>query len=439
MNTLTPKIIEKFRPAFSVSEYEELLGKYSSTATGYFYTMYKGGNAKKEYWGKLPKFVLAKCPLCGAEHTDKIDLHTTTLVKGSKVDHSLFYFYKAPPYKGCDHLVRMATFINFNGQKPEGVYLGSEVPYVTDCLFPDEIDESYAVINAFPLCRIEGDKFVPAYTWYILTYYGREPDKLRVLKVPEWAGMFRPVLYNVDEAWEHRDKKIFDLKYWVEQGRLFWMDEEKGKTILRNDPKTFPYVNIEGYVENMVFKDGEIYTRLHDNPPRYYPDWKPEDWSKKQWKHFYKNEKRDPHARRHRSCLVAFFIPIVLFVLAVVTSLFFWPIIDPVWAWIFMFTGIGLALYFIVKSSFSLHKEGEITLSQAISHTAIDIFGLLLTTGTAVFAGGWAVRKIGLFILAQTNIEWLGVCAGMLGAFVVGFGAGKIVSYIWEKVTKRFR
>ncbi len=441
MNTLTPKIIKKFHPVFTVPEYQKLLEKYYRIKMGY--TVPNWGKAEEEFWRKLPETVLAKCPICGAEHTDRIDLHTTAIVDGSRVDASQLLFFRTHPYSGCKHWVRTISFINLNGEVPQrDVFFGSEVPYVTDYMFPPNIQESYAVINAFPLCKIEEGKFKPTYTLYLLTYYGTDPTKLRDLKnLPEGEWFSPPVLYSVDEAWENRDKKIFDLKYWVEQGRLFWIDEEDGKTILRNDPETFPYVNIKGYVEKMMFfKDGTIQTFEHNNTPRYYPDWKPEDWSKRQWKHFYKNEKRDPHARWRRGCLSILTTPIVLFILVVVTSLFFWPIIDPVWAWMLMLGAIGTVLYLAVKSSFSLYEEGQISSSsEAISQASINVFGVLLTTGSAVFAGGWAVRKVGLFVLAQTDIEWLGVGTGMLGALVAGFGAGKIVGYIWGKATKGFR
>jgi len=278
MNTLTLKIGKKFTPVFDVEEYQKLLKKYNHTVTGY--RMYKHDGAKKEYWEKLPKLILAKCPICDADHSDRLDLHTTVLISSS-VDVRQLLFYRHPPYTGCKHLVRTALFINLNNNTPQRrLFVNSEVPYITDCMFPTDIPESYAVINAFPLCRIEGDKFVPTYTLFILAYYGEEPNKLFKLKEPDWEGLYRPVLYSVDEAWKNREKKIFDLKHWIERGRLFWLDEKNGEAILRNDADAFPYINIEGYVEKMIYEDGGVKVVGHNNTPRYYPTWKPEDWSK---------------------------------------------------------------------------------------------------------------------------------------------------------------
>ena len=159
--------------------YQELLKKYKYIETGSLEHQEVKNQAKKEYWSKLPEFVLAKCPICGAEHTDWPDLHTTAQFGGAQADPPQLLYARPSQYRGCKHLVTMASFINLNGYKPRRrLYLESEVPYITDCLFPDDTPESYAVINAFPICRIENNNFVPAYTLYILAYYGEEPNRL---------------------------------------------------------------------------------------------------------------------------------------------------------------------------------------------------------------------------------------------------------------------
>ncbi len=433
MNTLTPKIIRKFRPVFAVQEYQELMAKYR-WGKGNWMTHRPG--AKEEYWNKLPEYVLSKCPICGAEHTDWLDLHSLVM-GGIWVDKIIWTYKRNILYRSCEHGVAMALFLHLNDNKVDEIAsLQSEVPFLTDFLFPKEIKESFAVINAFPLCRIINDQFVPAYTLFIIKYYGANPrtlTKLRNLPPGEWVNP--PFLYSVNEAWEHRKDKVFDLEYWVEQGRLFWVDEENGKIVLRNNPKDFPYTGIEGFVDTLVFQDGHMQVVEHECPPRYYPTWKPKDWTKKQIQRL--------HSQRYRvplpGCRYILIILATLLIVAIVTSLFFRPIIDPVVAWMLMLLGLGTAAYFTIQANYRTYKDRHVTRRAFMRKVVIDLTGLLLTTGAAILAGGWAVRVVGLLILRVTNLAWLGVILGMLAGFAAGFGVAWLVRWVWQATFKRGR
>jgi hypothetical protein len=170
----------------------------------------------------------------------------------------------------------------------------------------------------------------------------------------------------------------------------------------------------------------------HDNPPRYFPTWKPEDWTKKQTKKIHSQQYRTPFPGGKYILIMLASLPI----LAIVTSLFFRPIISPVMAWALMLLGLGIVVFFTIQTNYRHYKHGHITRKVFVRKTIIDLTGLLLTTGAAILAGGRAVQIVGLLILRLTNLAWLGVIIGMLAAFAAGFGAGWLVRWLWQKVSR---
>lgn len=128
-----------------------------------------------------------------------------------------------------------------------------EVPFITPGLLPDDM-ETYAVIHALPIGRIEGDGFIPRYTLYVLTYYAAEPDALRERRWQEWTrGRKTTITHNwyaarLTDYWEIAKEKpdVWDLTAWVGRGKLLWIDASDPTLPLRPDVAGFPYGNVPG-------------------------------------------------------------------------------------------------------------------------------------------------------------------------------------------------
>ena len=113
----------------------------------------------------------------------------------------------------------------------------SEVPHVLPMLFVEELG-CRAVLHSLPVCRIEEDKFIPMYTLYIISYFAPEE---------KYNAVIKSVVITGDDWWDtlvpppRKDDGLvwWDLKHWVKEGKLFWLDDEAWAAIephLPNDP-----------------------------------------------------------------------------------------------------------------------------------------------------------------------------------------------------------
>ena len=109
-------------------------------------------------------------------------------------------------------------------------------------LLPDDI-ESYTVMHALPICRIEVDRFVPRYTLYTLTYYSATEDVKTLFERGRefctWSFVCRP------PGDPEEDPRWWDLNYWARTGRLHWLASDHPLLPLqKGPPDAFPYSNI---------------------------------------------------------------------------------------------------------------------------------------------------------------------------------------------------
>jgi hypothetical protein len=215
------------------------------------------------YWNRLPTYLVAHCPLCGALYTSLLDTH------------SLFAWHTDPDlwegifgrdehqHIGCRHFVAVQTFVNLNGVLPTELnYYHSklDVPFVMPVFLPDDIP-SFAVLHSLPICRIENNAFVPRYAVYMLTYYSNRPETLWERRRTEEAAYgagdpdYEPVtLHPLGE-----EPKAWDLRLWVARKKLLWLDPDTPDLALKAGPsENFPYATIEGYRWPFIFRNGEL-------------------------------------------------------------------------------------------------------------------------------------------------------------------------------------
>lgn len=208
------------------------------------------------YWQQIPRYLIARCPLCGGKYEESLDTYTLRRWVRAAMGDYVFWHGSAP--SRCEHFVRAHHFINLNGLMPSispseldwSKMLSSEVPHVMANLLTDDV-ESYVVMHALPICRIEGNQFVPRYSLYMLTYYAPESniepllDRLRHYEPDECKVelLARPPGGPEGETW-------WDLPRWVKAKKLLWLDPDDTDLPLRAGPiEAFPYSNIDGRKE----------------------------------------------------------------------------------------------------------------------------------------------------------------------------------------------
>ncbi|RLE45144.1 hypothetical protein DRJ25_06060, partial [Candidatus Woesearchaeota archaeon] len=113
---------------------------------------------------------------------------------------------------------------------------------------------------------------------------------------------------------------------------------------------------------------------------------------------------------------------LLLLLVTLIAALFFSPPSARLLSIIIIVFGIGTAILFTVHGNWEKHKEGEITRAEFVRNTIIDLLGLALIMGSAVWFGRLAGTYIGL--------AW-GNVLGIVVAVAVGFIAAFIVGKIW--------
>src|SRR5579859_435289 len=223
-------------------------------------SIWAAGRAAAAYWAALPTYLLARCPFCGAPYTGRLDTYSRAhwLLDGCTWGNvygpatGLIWF---SPYKGgdhiagvrfqtvgCRHFLAVETFMYPPRQWPADVHIPRHIPYIIGTWLPDDI-RSMAVFHSLPICRTEEDHFVPDAALYIVSYFAEDGETVWERRAKqERQSMARdqeyyPVLLRP------RGPHSFDLRWWVAQGKLQWLDLESPDLPLRaGPPEAFPYV-----------------------------------------------------------------------------------------------------------------------------------------------------------------------------------------------------
>ena len=115
----------------------------------------------------------------------------------------------------------------------------------------------------------------------------------------------------------------------------------------------------------------------------------------------------------------------ILLLLALVVALFFSPPFAHLLSTVIIVFGIGTAILFTINTNWERHKREEITRPEFVRNTIIDLLGLALVMGAAV----WFGRLTGTYV----GLAW-GNVLGVVAAMIVGFAVAFLVKNVWEKV-----
>ncbi|HOU14349.1 MAG TPA: hypothetical protein PKZ84_14675 [Anaerolineae bacterium] len=235
----------------SVSEYDALGGRM--------------GRRAEAYYAALPAYLIARCPLCGAENIERLDTYTLREWPGMNLLNGTSIFGHHAVVRHCEHFALVQRFLNLRGAQSSEIYgtlKGPEIPHVIGYLLkpgpfpvPHAIDYilreedfyCHAVLHALPVCRPAGAHFEPAYNVFIVTYFAENPSHTREV-VRAYNTFFRdprtPPMF-----WEPPDGREawWDLRPWVTAGRLHWIDGSTPDLKLRTRTVSeFPYGDLEG-------------------------------------------------------------------------------------------------------------------------------------------------------------------------------------------------
>ena len=116
----------------------------------------------------------------------------------------------------------------------------------------------------------------------------------------------------------------------------------------------------------------------------------------------------------------------ILLLIALLATLFFYPAASRVLSTIVIVFGIGTAIILTVQKHWQTYQNTEYTREKMIRNLALDLLGLALTMGAAMYAGRLAGGYFGIRA---------GLWAGLFAGFAGGFAAAWAVRSVWGRVS----
>ena len=117
-------------------------------------------------------------------------------------------------------------------------------------------------------------------------------------------------------------------------------------------------------------------------------------------------------------------IAIILISILLVTFLFL-PAHMQVASIVMLLISIGMAMLMIIQKHQRAFQNAEYTREKMTRNLSLDLLGLLLTMGAAMYVGMLAGSYVGIRA---------GFWVGLLAGFVGGFVAAWVVRFVWGKV-----
>lgn len=194
-----------------------------------------------EYFERLPRLILSCCP-----YDDKPLLRT---FDPFGLD-GLWWEPSASPDEppACTHFCVLLGAVHYNGLPPRAggdeVWPGPEVPYVLPRLL--EMPGMIAVISQVPM--------EPGYTAYPIAYFAEKRPPVVDLTAGWAREIYSYVTQLGESGWRFaNDLWDFDLKPWLQKGKIRWCPPGSDNTELSPDLSgKCPYVGLPGRRENLA-------------------------------------------------------------------------------------------------------------------------------------------------------------------------------------------
>jgi len=92
-----------------------------------------------------------------------------------------------------------------------------------------------------------------------------------------------------------------------------------------------------------------------------------------------------------------------------------------------LLASISLTIFFIFRTHLQSHQQAECTREKMICNILIDLLGLGLVIGAAIYIG----RLAGAYFGLQSGL-WIGLLSGFLGGFITAW----LIKALWGKFVR---
>ena len=123
----------------------------------------------------------------------------------------------------------------------------------------------------------------------------------------------------------------------------------------------------------------------------------------------------------------------ILLLIALLVALLFYPDSSRNLSMGILTFSIGTAIIFIIHRNWQKQKEDELSNTDFLRNTALDLVGLALTMGAAIWLGRLAGGYAGMAVGSRAGQLWgmlAGISAGMMAGFIAAWSVGRV----WGRV-----
>jgi hypothetical protein len=218
-------------------------------------------HVKYGFFRRQPRVLVSRCPYCAQAVWVKVGVF-------SLVDE---FWYRedsdgrddVPKDSRCSHLFCLDGALNLNGHRPTEaiapitvvtnttIKMAAQVPFVKPRVL--DLPTMVAVIHSFPVA----DK----YTAYPIVYFAEQQPSQEEFCIG-WARQEyvdhleggKPIVF----IGRRTDAQDYELRKWVEQGKLLWLDPTGDEQLIRGPVEAFPYNDVLGRRNPYTIKGGKV-------------------------------------------------------------------------------------------------------------------------------------------------------------------------------------
>ena len=117
----------------------------------------------------------------------------------------------------------------------------------------------------------------------------------------------------------------------------------------------------------------------------------------------------------------------IVLTLALLATFLFLPVFMQLVSVLMLLVSIGMTISFTAQKHWQSYQQAECTREKMIRNLALDILGMFLTLGAAMYAGRLAGTYFGLRVGF-----WLGILAGFIGGFLAAWA----VRSVWGRIVR---
>ncbi len=205
---------------------------------------------EREYFKRLPLIAMSCCPY------DNEPLMRTFDPFGLDGPWWETHIMPGDP-QPCAHFCVLRGALNYSGRRPSAgikkVHPGPEVPYVIPRLL--KIPGMIAVIG-----RLEMNN---GYIAYPIAYFAKKRPPARDLAA-EWRNTTGTYWYKNEKGegeWrEETDPWDFNLRPWIERGKVGWCPPDSGNTFISTEPpEKCPYLDLPGRKKPIIVEGNRFW------------------------------------------------------------------------------------------------------------------------------------------------------------------------------------